>query len=150
MRIIEIEKLSAKRAGQTKYNNIKLEEHEINTLMLLNEFGYDIEVLRPMNTPNLNNPDIVMQGSIWEIKAPRSYNQKTLKERIRKASRQANKVIFDLRMIGQNRLEARDYLIQLFEGNSHMKRMIIIIDEEKILDIIKYNCYSMIRDRPCG
>ena len=100
MRIIEIEKLFAKRAGQTKYNNIKLEEHEINTLMLLNGFGYDIEVLRPMNTPNLNNPDIVMQGSIWEIKAPRSYNQKTLKERIRKASRQANKVIFDLRMIG--------------------------------------------------
>ncbi len=137
MKILAKDKLSVKRAGKTKYNNIKLEEHEIKTLKILNEFGFDIEVLRPMNTPCLNNPDIVMEGSIWEMKAPRSYNQKTLKERIRKASRQANKVIFDLRMIAQNKNEAKEFLIRLFEGNRHMKRMLLIIDDEIILDIIK-------------
>ena len=38
-----------------------------------------------------------MSGTIWEMKAPIKYNENTLKKKVKKASRQAQRIVYDLR-----------------------------------------------------
>ena len=72
------------------------------------------------------NADIVIFGTIWEMKAPESINKATLKKRMHKASQQADKVIFDLRNIKANYESAEKIVLELFLGNHTLRRMILI------------------------
>ena len=137
MKIIELHKVPKNKIGKFNKNGIKLEPHEENTAELLTLYGFNIEVIRPINTPGANNPDILMTGTIWEMKAPRRYNEQTLKNRMRKAARQAGRVVFDLRNLDIAKEKTKQFVIKLFIGNSDMRRMIIIENDKKVLDFLK-------------
>ena len=90
-----------------------------------------------MNTPKLNNPDVLMDGAIWEMKAPIKYNENTLKIRMKKASKQAKRIIFDFRNMKKDYEEAQAFVVKLFIGNREMRRMIIVTKDGKVLDYYK-------------
>lgn len=118
-------------------NGVRLEPHEENTAKFLVLYGFNIEAIRPMNTPKLNNPDILMNGTIWEMKAPIKYNENTLKIRMKKASKQAKRIVFDFRNMKRDYEEAQAFVIKLFIGNREMRRMIIVTKDKKVLDFYK-------------
>ena len=126
MKIIELHQVSDNKIGKINKNGIKPEPNEEKTLNYLTLFGFDIELIRPSNTYKTKNPDVLIFGTIWEIKTPISSNKNTIKNRFREASSQADKVIFDLRFIKKNSIEAEKQIRQLFKGDGHVRRMIII------------------------
>lgn len=136
MRIVEMKLVPKNKRGIFHKNSIKLEHYEEKTARLLTFYGFNVEVIRPTNTPKMNNPDILMTGTMWEIKTPINYNKNTLKNRMKKASKQANQVIFDLRNV-KNHEKAQKYIIELFRGNRRIRRMIIITKDKKVLDLRK-------------
>lgn len=85
--------------GKYLRNGVKLEPHEEATAKFLTLYGFTVDVIRPLNTPKVNNPDILMNGTFWEMKAPMKFNENTLKVRMKKASKQAKRIIFDLRNV---------------------------------------------------
>ena len=136
MKIVELSKVSSKKIGRVLLNNAFLEPHEYRTILFLVEYGFNIEVLRPSGTPESNNPDIFMLGTIWEIKALFKYNQNTMKRRFKKASHQSDHIVIDLRNMKKDSDIAKEYAQQLFEGSRTLKRM-ILITTDKTIDIKK-------------
>ena len=136
-RIIELKPVPREKLGKISQNGIKLEPHEEATITFLSEHGLDIECLKSSHTPKSNNADIVISGTIWEMKAPKSINKATLKKRMRKASKQADKVIFDLRNIKTDYESAEKIVLDLFMGNHILRRMILIKNTGIALDITK-------------
>lgn len=140
MKIIELKKVPKNKIGKLNKNGVELEPHEENTAELLTLYGFNIEAIRPSNTPNIKNPDILMSGTIWEMKGPTSANKSTIKKRFRKAIKQANgKGVFDLRNIKmiKEREDAFNTVIELFETSRGMRRIIVIKNDDKVLDIFK-------------
>lgn len=137
MNKIELEKVPKDKVGRIEKNGIKLEDHEEKTIRFLLKYGFNIELIRPVSIPKMNNPDILVSGAIWEIKAPTSFNENKLKKRIKKASRQASCVIFDLRNMNRDYEKAGIFLERMFDGNATIRRMIIIEKEGKVIEYYK-------------
>ena len=137
MKIIELYPIPRNKRGTFHKNGIRLEPHEEKTAKLLTLYGFNIEIIKPINTPKMNNPDILLSGTIWEMKAPTRYNKNTLKIRIKKASKQAKRIVFDMRNMEKEYNEAQDYIVKLFEGNREIRRMILITRCKKVLDFYK-------------
>lgn len=136
MKIVELKKVPNHKIGRIILNNIFLEPHEYRTILLLAEYGFDIEVLRPSGTPKSTNADVMMFGTIWEMKALFSYNRNTIKCRFKKASHQSDHIIVDLRNMKKDIMPAENFVKQLFKGSGTLKRM-ILITSSNIVDITK-------------
>ena len=65
------------------------------------------------------------------------YNENTLKVRMKKASKQAKRIIFDFRNMKKDYKEAQAFVVKLFTGNREMRRMIILTKDKKVLDFYK-------------
>ena len=136
MKVFELKK--ANKIGRLVLNGIYLEAHEMETVSLLRRYGFDIEMVRPNNTPKSDNPDMVMMGTIWEMKAPKSTNKKTLKKRVHKASLQSGYVVFDLRRIdGEMRSEVEREILKRFMDKSTLRRMLIVRSNDEVVDFRK-------------
>lgn len=137
MKITELAQLPKNKWGKFLKNGVKLEPHEEKTAKYLVKYGFIVDVIRPMNTPKVHNPDFLIGGAIWEVKAPIKYNKNTIKNRIKEAAKQADRIIFDLRNIKTNYMEAEKEIIKLFMGNQNLRRMILITKSGKTIDFFK-------------
>ena len=52
-------------------NGVVLQEHESATVVFLTDLGYDIELIPRSQTEGVHKPDIIMDGLMWEMKAPK-------------------------------------------------------------------------------
>ena len=126
------------RKGNVKYNGEEPLPHEKRTIRYLSKYGFDIETIIPSNIPGSRNPDILMMGTFWEMKGPISINENTIKNRFKKAKKQADgRAIFDLRNISSGAMAAESTIINLFITTRGMHRIIIIEKNGKVIDITK-------------
>lgn len=127
-----------KARGRANFNGRELESHEKKTIKLLVDYGFDVEVIIPSNIPGSRNPDILLFGTFWEMKGPRSTNENTIKTKFHKAIKQSGgRAIFDLREIKGGANAAKEILMELFMNTRGMRRIIIIESDENVLDISK-------------
>ena len=137
MTIVEVKILKTTKWGSIIRNGVKTDVLEDSTISYLTHFGYDIELIRPTSIEKTNNPDILMFGAIWEIKTLLTSNEKTIKKRFHKASKQASKIIFDLRNIKKDADVAEKQILKLFVGNGNVSRLMLVKKDGKMLDIFK-------------
>lgn len=83
--------------GRITPHGIPLERHEMETILVFTELGYDIELIRPSSTPNAKRADFLMSGLEWEAKCPQGSSRSTLEHVFKKAIRQSENIIIDLR-----------------------------------------------------
>lgn len=137
MQIREIPKAKKNKIGYINKNGVKSEANENETFSYLTLFGMNIELIKPTGIKKAKNPDIFIMGSIWEVKTPISTNRNTIKNRFREASRQASKIIFDLRFIKNNADKVEIQLINMFKTGGQVRRMLIIEKSGRLLDVTK-------------
>ncbi len=137
MKIVKLEKVSKPKIGKLYKNGVKLERLEEDTAIYLTLFGFNIEAIRPVSIPKSKNPDFLINGTIWEVKTLTTTNKNTIKERFRKAKKQSDKVIFDLRNIKGSANETKNYILKLFSAPGRIRRIIIIEKSGICLDIYK-------------
>ena len=138
MKIVELQKVPRNRYGNLTTHGVSLQSHELDTILYLTKFGLDIELIRPSNIPHSHNPDLEMLGTIWEIKSPSNYNEKTIKKRFRKSKHQSGgRSIFDLRNIQNNSDKAKRFILELFFSTREMHRIILIEKDGRIFDYLK-------------
>ena len=130
--------VSRNKYGRVIFNNQDLEAHEKKTVFYLSRFGFDVETLTPSNVPKSKNPDLLMLGTMWEMKGPRVYNEATIQTKFRKALKQSGgRAVFDLRNLRDNSDKTEKYIMRLFRLTRGMKRIIIIRKSGRLLDIFK-------------
>lgn len=137
MKITELHPVPFDKIGRVITNNVSTESHEDSTILFLTQLGFDIELIRPASTKKANNPDLLIMGTIWEMKRPNSSNENTIKNRFRKASKQASKIIFDLRNVKRDADKVEKQIIDLLKSGGRVRRIIIIEKSGRVLDVIK-------------
>ena len=137
MKVKELQQVSNDRIGCVNKNGVKSEPNEEATFSYLTLFGFNIELIKPTSTEKAKNADILIMGSIWEVKTPTSSSRSTIKARFRKASKQSTKVIFDLRFVNGDAEKVKQQIIEMFKGGGQVRRMMIIEKCGKMLDLYK-------------
>lgn len=123
--------------GKLIQNKVHLRDHEYNTVKLFLEQGYDIELIPPSQISGLRLPDIMMCGVPWEIKSPVGHGKNNMKHTIQNAKPQSSNIIVDLRRSDIPTEKAIKDLEHHFKLSKRVRRMKIVVDDEKILDYKK-------------
>ena len=115
--------------GKIVPNGVSLEKHEYDTILYLTNLGYDVELVPPSNIPKTKSPDICMRGKFWEIKSPEGKNIRTIEHAFKRAVKQSENIILDLR---RNKVNAEIAVkcIQKLLGSSRRVREIWVITNE--------------------
>ena len=112
------------------------EKHELETANFFAERGLDVEFLAPSYVKGVYSPDVQIDGRRWEIKSPCGNSRRTIENNYRNAERQSPNVIFDLRRIKLNETISISKIKREFKfRNSKVKRVMIITQDKKLLDL---------------
>ena len=124
--------------GKIDTNGVELEEHEKETVAYFLKLGHDVELIKPTYTPKIRNPDIMMNGIIWEMKSPQGKSKRTVERIFNRGAHQSQNLIIDLRRRSAQNLEKdiKD-LENRFHKSSRIKRLYIITHNGKLLSYKK-------------
>ena len=137
MKIRELEKVPSDRIGRVDKKDANPKPHEESTAVHLAQFGFDIEFVKPTNTYKAKSADAFIMGSIWEMKAPTTFNKATIKEDFRRAKDQSDRIIFDLRRVKKHADDVGKQIIAIFKGKGRVRKLIIIEKNGKVFDFSK-------------
>jgi hypothetical protein len=114
------------------------ERHELETVNFFAAMGKDIEFIKPSEVKKLKNPDIQMDGVIWEMKVPTGHSKRTIENNYRTAENQSRNIIFDLRRI---KIDEKTAISQIqnrwAKGSRKVSKILIITKNEQMLDLRK-------------
>ena len=110
--------------------------HELATAHALANFGKTVEFLPETEGTRVTSPDILMDGLVWEMKAPESSNVKSLQKTLRRAGRQSPNVIVDSsRMKGVPDQAVERELRRLLPLVKSISRLILVTKQGEVVDI---------------
>lgn len=135
MKIVELKRVSMDRIGRVNKNGVKLYPHEDSTALHLTQFGFDVEYIMPRHIYKSTNPDFLVNGTIWETKSPEGNGKNTIKHQFDGTSKQADKIILDLRRIKLPAEKAERQAMARFEKAINIKRLLLITKSGRVLDI---------------
>ena len=117
--------------------DVVLQEHEIKTANFFARRNKTVEFLPRRYDKGIKIPDIKMDGVLWEIKAPQSNGKHTIEHSFRKALKQSENIIFDLRRSKMDEFKCISQLTKHFKDMKKIKHLLIITKSDKLLDIKK-------------
>jgi hypothetical protein len=77
--------------------NVNVWPHEGLTAKSLAAAGFEVEFIRKSERDSETSADCYINGEKWEFKAPRSGKLSAIEDNLKKASKQADKIVFDSR-----------------------------------------------------
>ena len=90
--------LMKKKQGQIIIQSgVNVWPHELKTAQALVDAGYMVEFVRRSEELRAKSADVLIDGMLWEMKAPRSNKASAVDKNVRKALHQAKCVVFDSR-----------------------------------------------------
>lgn len=115
------------------------ELHELAVANTLISIGKDVEFIAPIYTKGVFTPDLIMDGQRWEIKSPIGNSKRTIENNFRKAQKQSENIIFDLRRVG---LDEKVVISQiknriLSQHGNRTRKVLIVTKNNKVLDFHK-------------
>ncbi len=120
--------------GILKTNGVHLANHEYETVKLLMENGFDVELIPPSSIKGLRMPDIMINNVPWEIKSPTGSGKHTIKHNIQNATHQSNNIIVDLRRCGLPQDQSIKELKHRFDLSKRLRNMMIITISDILID----------------
>ena len=123
--------------GKLIQNNVHLQDHEYATVKLFLDLGIDIELIPKSQIAKYRQPDIMMGGIAWEIKAPIGVGKKNIENVIQGASEQSRNIIIDLFRSKMAETEAIKGYEHYFIKSKRIRRMKIIKKNREIIDYFK-------------
>ena len=123
--------------GKITPNGVSLEKHENDTVVFFTNLGYNIELLPPSNTPKAKTPDFMMDGKAWEMKSPQGKSRVTVEHAFKRAAKQSENIIIDLRRTKIPTDQAKTALEKLFGSSRRVRNLKVITREQQLLDFKK-------------
>lgn len=111
--------------------------HEMKTAVALAADGRTVEFIRRSEQQCVTSADVVMDGLIWEMKAPKASNMKAVEKNLRKATGQSAYVIFDFRRmkgIPDHAIE-RELRVCAAGRVKALKRLLFVNRQAQVIDI---------------
>ncbi len=110
--------------------------HELKSAQALAAAGHTVRFVRKSYKQRETSPDILMDGLIWEMKAPKSSKLKPIQLRLREGLRQSPNLIFDSRRMKNLPQHAILREVRSCAGKlKTLKRLIYIDNHGELIDI---------------
>lgn len=109
--------------------------HEDRTANILASHGHYIEFLPETN---MHSADIFLDGVLYEMKSPRSFNTNSMEQLIKDAlyKKQCPNIIFDsLRLKGIRDDKVIEFLISQIKLRKKIKKMLFVNKRHELIDI---------------
>jgi hypothetical protein len=100
-------------------------EHEVLTALRLAETGKDVLFRVDSHDVGAKNPDAEMNQQIWEFKAPTGQGKNTIDSQMKRAGKQAERLVLDLRRTKLGDKESIRDIRQSMQGR-HLTQVIVI------------------------
>lgn len=115
--------------------NVPPEKHEHETALYFAKRGWDVVFMKPSSIKKQHSPDFIMNNKIWEIKSPIVFSKSSFEDNLRRAVKQSENIIYDLRRLRRN--DEMKYINNLIKrSNSQKIRTLIVIPRDgKMLTI---------------
>ena len=124
--------------GKIETHGVHATEHEWETAKFFrNALDKRIDFIPLTDGHMVKNPDIEMDGVIWEIKAPEGGGKNTIRHNLERAKKQSQNIIIDLRWCRIPDERAIKELKERFELSKRFRRMKIITKLHEVLDFSK-------------
>ena len=123
--------------GKITPNGVSLEKHENETVVYFTNLGYNIELIPPSNTPKAKTPDFMMDGKAWEMKSPQGKSRVTVEHAFKRAAKQSENIIIDLRRTKIPTNQVKTSLEKLFKASRRIRNLKVITREQELLDFKK-------------
>ncbi len=133
MKDIVLRRRKRSRPGVIVPNGAILKPHELATVVLLTELGFDVTLIPKSNRYGEHTADIKMAGVEWEIKSPKGKGKYLIQNTLHKAATQSENVIIDLRRIKLNEECALMQLKKEFPLSKRLQRMVVVTKRRKLL-----------------
>ena len=117
--------------------NTPPEKHEFETAKYFALRGKDITFLKPSDIPNIHTPDILMDGTEWEMKCPSGNSKRTIETNVRQAVKQSHYIIIDLRRIKVPEKTCLTQLERLFYSRKDIRKMMVIRKNQELIEYPK-------------
>lgn len=116
--------------------HINVWPHERKTAEALADAGYTVEFIKRSEEKRQTSADLLIDGVVWEMKAPKSGTHKAIDRNLRRATGQASHVIIDSRRMKN----AKDEVVEreLRKGLSQVKaiKAILFVNRKgEVIDI---------------
>lgn len=118
------------KVGRIIPNGVSLEKHENDTVVYFTNMGYTVELIPPVLTPNSKTPDFMMAGQAWEMKSPSGNSKNTIERSFRKAAKQSENIVLDLRRVKLDTDKALEICEKLFNASRRVRKMKVITGKE--------------------
>jgi hypothetical protein len=113
--------------------------HEIRTAQALAAAGHEVVFRVPVNQKGVKNPDVDMDGQVWEFKAPEGGSEKnTISDQFKKARSQSRRLVIDLRRCKLSDPVACGQIERRFRGQSRIVE-IMVIDHNGVITILTHS-----------
>lgn len=101
-------------------------EHEVLTALRLAETGAEVLFRVDSHDAGAKNPDAEMDERIWEFKAPKGATGNTVSDQFKRAGKQAQRLVLDLRRSGLDDAVGLAQAERRFAGQSKIVDLIVI------------------------
>ena len=103
-------------------------------LCFLTELGFDVELIPKINIEGVHTPDVMINRTKWEMKAPIGEGNSLMKNTIQRAVKQSPNIIVDLRRTKRHQTKCLRELEKQFNNSRSVKRLLVITKTGKTLD----------------
>lgn len=111
--------------------------HEMRTAEALANAGYTVEFIRKSEKDYEKTPDVLIDGILWEMKAPKSGKLHMVEQNLRRALKQSNNVVFDSRrMKGLPDAAIERELQKWSKRLSSLQGLLFVNRHAQVIDII--------------
>lgn len=109
-------------------------EHEVLTALRLAEEGMDVLFRIDSSEEGVKNPDAEMNQQVWEFKAPTGEGKNTVDSQMKRAGKQAERLVLDLR---RSKLDDREAIGDIRQGmqGRHLTQVIVVDHAGNIVHI---------------
>lgn len=109
-------------------------EHEVLTALRLAEEGVDVLFRIDSREKGVKNPDVEMNQQVWEFKAPTGQGKNTVDSQMKRAGKQAERLVLDLR---RSELDDKKSIGDVRQGmqGRHLTQVIVIDHAGNIVHI---------------
>ena len=109
-------------------------EHEVLTALRLAEEGMDVLFRIDSREEGVKNPDAEMNQQVWEFKAPTGQGKNTVDSQMKRAGKQTERLVLDLRRSKLDDKESIQDVRQSMQGR-HLTQVIVIDHAGNIVHI---------------
>jgi hypothetical protein len=110
--------------------------HELKTAHALAWHGFTVEFVTVSNNHKAKTADVVIDGTLYEIKSPKTDKLSAVERNLKRATKQSSNIIIDSRRMSKlHDATIQKFLAQKLKQQKTIKKILFVNRKHKVIDI---------------